>query len=161
MDAALKIYQKERLSGYKKGMTAAIYQTAPMSGLVFSFKEIFREIWLWSIGKLNSKQTSSISASGIVITNFLAGICAKTVVYPLDLTKKRLQIQGFDRNKGCYKEIIKCSGVIQCFMLTIKKEGFFGLFKGLFPSLMKAGASSVIYFTTYEYACELLIYAKR
>lgn len=36
-----------------------------------------------------------VSGLGSLVCGCLAGVCAKTSVYPLDVARKRLQIQGF------------------------------------------------------------------
>lgn len=132
-----------------------------MSGLTFSFKGVFREIWFWILQQTEVRQPSSLSTSATVVTSLLAGVFAKMLVYPFDLMKKRLQIQGFDTSQSCCKEMIKCDTITQCFLLTCKKEGFLGLFKGMKPSLLKAGTSTAIYFTVYDKMCALIAYSKR
>lgn len=50
------------------------------------------------------------------------------------------------------------SGLFHCIHKTVKTEGFFALYKGLWPSQIKAGVVSALYFTVYENICTLLLY---
>lgn len=45
--------------------------------------------------------------------------------------------------------------MLDCLKITVKKETFFGLFKGLSPSLLKAGFVTAIHFTVYEQSLNL------
>lgn len=49
-----------------------------------------------------------------------------------------------------------CEGMVNCFMKTFRNEGVVGLFKGLSPSLVKAGLTSALHFTVYEQASGVL-----
>lgn len=49
-----------------------------------------------------------------------------------------------------------CNGFLHCIHLTIKNESFFGLFKGLSPSLIKAGFVTALHLTCYEQIYKLL-----
>jgi hypothetical protein len=40
-----------------------------------------------------------LSGTGSLLCGSVAGICAKTFVYPLDVARKRLQIQGFQHGR--------------------------------------------------------------
>lgn len=91
-----------------------------------------------------------------VFAGAMAGLCAKTSIYPFDLMKKRMQIQGIQHYRGEYGKTFVCNGMIDCFRRTIAYEGFSGVFKGLSPSLLKAVCTSAMHFTTYEVACKLL-----
>jgi solute carrier family 25 (mitochondrial thiamine pyrophosphate transporter), member 19 len=55
-----------------------------------------------------------------------AGVCSKTLVYPLDLAKKRLQIQGFSEHRKTFGKHFVCSGMRDCLWGTIKSEGVKG-----------------------------------
>lgn len=86
-----------------------------------------------------------------LVAGCLAGLVAKTIVYPLDLARKRLQIQGFEHGRGAgFGEHFKCAGLAHCLGLTYNKEGLRGLFKGLGPSQCKAALMTALHFTIYE-----------
>jgi len=80
----------------------------------------------------------------------LSGVAAKTIVYPFDVTKKRLQIQGFEEARQSFGKVVKFTGLFNCIYVTIKEEGVFGLYKGYLPSMLKAAFSSGLIFFTYE-----------
>lgn len=108
----------------------------------------------------------------------IGGIVSKTAVYPLDLCKKRLQIQKFHQSRTTYGENFVCKGLADCLTRTVKREGwsgkfeksfplvdriltlniFLGLYKGLWPSVFKSGLATGLHFFMYE---ELLSYLNR
>mmetsp|Transcript_32890 Transcript_32890/g.39419 ORF Transcript_32890/g.39419 Transcript_32890/m.39419 type:complete len:93 (-) Transcript_32890:228-506(-) len=58
----------------------------------------------------------------------LAGVAARTSARPLDVIRKRLQVQGINRNPVLYKNTIdSLTGIAT-------KEGAGGLYKGLGPA---------------------------
>ena len=85
-----------------------------------------------------------------------AGLCAKLIVYPLDLTKKRLQIQGFEHGRKGFGQNVAYHGMLHCLKTSIMQEGLLALYKGLSPSLLKAVVTSAMHFCVYEQTCELL-----
>lgn len=80
----------------------------------------------------------------------LAGLAAKTIIYPFDLIRKRLQIQGFQHGRKGFGVFFQCTGMKDCVIITIKREGINGLFKGLVPSQVKAVVTTALHFTIYE-----------
>lgn len=160
-DAAIKILRQDGIRGFGRGLLPACAQYAPLSGITFGFHNIFSKTWRHFEELFNNRKNQSISTAGSLICGLLAGLSGKTIVYPLDLIKKRLQIQGFDESKTCFKKLPRYSGFLNCIILTIKFEGFLGLFKGIGPSMIKAGASNAIYFTAYDKACQFLVFLKR
>lgn len=49
-----------------------------------------------------------------------------------------------------------CNGLLDCVRLTIKDETILGLFKGLSPSLLKAGFVTALHLTFYEQTYNLI-----
>ncbi len=43
------------------------------------------------------EKQGKLPVGGNIVCGSLAGLVAKVVVYPLDLSKKRLQVQGFEK----------------------------------------------------------------
>jgi Mitochondrial carrier protein len=58
----------------------------------------------------------------------VGGIVSKSAVYPLDLCKKRLQIQKFHNSRTTYGENFVCKGLMDCLKRTVKREGWAGEF---------------------------------
>lgn len=126
------------------GLSPSLLQIAPHTGLQFLFYE--------HLTKIHKKffNESDTTLYNSLISGSFAGIIAKTIVYPLDLARKRLQIQGFEHGRKGYGQFLKCSGLINCLSLTWKYEGISGLFKGLIPSQLKAALTTALHFTFYE-----------
>lgn len=87
----------------------------------------------------------------------MAGIVGKTGVFPLDLLRKRLQIQGPDRSKYVIKNVpLYPRSIIFSIKQICMEDGFFGLYKGLTPALVKSALASAVTFFVYEYTNRLL-----
>lgn len=84
-----------------------------------------------------------------------SGLFSKLIIYPLDLTKKRLQIQGFEAARVRFGVTRKYHGMIHCMRDTIAYEGIQGLYKGLAPSLLKAVFATGTIFCVYDQMCYL------
>lgn len=152
MQAFGTIARNEGLRGLYRGLTPSIIQIAPLAAIQFGTYNFLIE----STNQYFQKDTAPrymIIASGLV-----SGIIAKSFVYPLDLTKKRLQIQQFQENRQTFGKNIMTTGMWDCLVKTVTNEGLFGLYKGLTPSIVKAGAMSGLYFFFYE---EMMTYLDR
>lgn len=154
-EAMFLIVKKEGFRSLFKGLLPTMVQSAPYGACQFGFYTVF--------SKLNSKLslfTESLTGkqlvSGNAVCGFLSGLCAKTVVYPLDLCRKRLQIQGFQEARKEFGKEFVCSGMIDCLARIYKEESFNGLFKGLQPALIKAAFVTSLYFTTYDFTIKFL-----
>jgi len=49
-----------------------------------------------------------------------------------------------------------CKGLLDCIYVTVREESISGLFKGLSPSLIKAGFTTALHLTLYEQTFKLL-----
>lgn len=84
-----------------------------------------------------------------------SGLAAKLVVYPLDMTKKRLQIQGFQHGRAGFGSNPTYTGFIHCVRTVAAQEGMTALYKGLSPSLLKAMVTAASHFFVYEQCCRM------
>eukprot|EP00744_Colponema_vietnamica_P006952 GILI01010038.1.p1 GENE.GILI01010038.1~~GILI01010038.1.p1 ORF type:complete len:302 (-),score=100.51 GILI01010038.1:184-1089(-) len=77
------------------------------------------------------------------LSSFTAGFVAACVSSPVDVMKTRLMSQksGADR---------VYTGMVDCFVKTVKAEGFMALYKGFIPNWLRIGPWCVVMFMTYE-----------
>ncbi|XP_051951642.1 solute carrier family 25 member 47-A-like [Xyrauchen texanus] len=68
----------------------------------------------------------------------IAGACGVAVGYPLDTVKVRIQTQK------------QFTGIWQCFVTTIKREGLHGFFKGMAVPVTTLSMTSSVVFGTYR-----------
>lgn len=132
------------------GLLPNLLQIAPHTGLQFAFYGLFTDLY--------KRYTSSTDFNfyNSMLSGSAAGLIAKTIVYPFDLARKRLQIQGFQHARKDFGKFFQCNGLLDCLRVTVKEEGVQGLFKGLMPSQVKAAATSALHFTAYEQVLLLL-----
>lgn len=80
----------------------------------------------------------------------VASVIAKTGVFPLDLVRKRLQVQGPTRSRYIHTNIPVYEGVWRTMRAIVATEGPKGLYRGLTVSLIKAAPASAVTMWTYE-----------
>jgi solute carrier family 25 phosphate transporter 23/24/25/41 len=80
----------------------------------------------------------------------ISGSFSASAVYPLNLIRARLQMQGTVLHPSTY------TGVVDVFQQTVRNEGVRGLFKGLLPNLLKVAPAVSISYVVYENAKKAL-----
>ncbi|KAM9537441.1 mitochondrial thiamine pyrophosphate carrier isoform 2-T2 [Guaruba guarouba] len=137
--AVVTMYQTEGPRTFYRGLTPTVIAVFPNAGLQFSLYNILQQFSEWVIpaeGKKGGNVKNLVCGS-------CAGIISKTLTYPFDLFKKRLQVRVY-------------SGLLDCIRQIMQEEGPGGFFKGLSPSLLKAAVSTGLTFFWYELFCSLL-----
>jgi solute carrier family 25 thiamine pyrophosphate transporter 19 len=85
-----------------------------------------------------------------------AATVGKTCVFPLDLIRKRLQVQGPTRQQYVHRNIPVYVGISGAAGSIFKTEGIRGLYKGLTVSLVKAAPLSAVTMWSFEKSLQLL-----
>jgi solute carrier family 25 (mitochondrial thiamine pyrophosphate transporter), member 19 len=145
------IARHEGPRGFFQGLSASIGQIVPYMGLFFTTYESLRSL----IGSLELPFGSGDATAGV-----LASTISKTGVFPLDLARKRLQVQGPTRTRYVHRNIPEYKSVLHTLQTVIKKEGFRGMYRGLTVSLVKAAPASAVTMWTYERALQLQLRAE-
>ncbi|XP_037976191.2 mitochondrial thiamine pyrophosphate carrier [Plutella xylostella] len=137
-----------------KGLLPTLAQIAPHSGIQFAIYKLFTDNILTKVAFFQRPTTLSSTVESTLVANLIsgsiAGFVSKTAIYPFDLVKKRLQIQGFQEHRSGFGKQMYCSGVLHCVKLTINNEGFLALYKGYGPSMCKAIYVSALHFAVYD-----------
>lgn len=149
IDSIRDINRTEGPRGFFRGCSAAVAQIVPYMGLFFATYETLR----LPLGEMSSLLPfgSRDAAAGV-----LASIIAKTGVFPLDLVRKRLQVQGPHRARYVHTNIPEYNGVIGTIRIILKTQGVRGLYRGLTVSLLKAAPASAVTMWTYERALNIM-----
>ncbi|KAL8918991.1 MAG: hypothetical protein Q9208_007041 [Pyrenodesmia sp. 3 TL-2023] len=145
--SVVDIAQTEGFKGFFQGLGPAVGQVVPYMGLFFSAYELLRP----PLAALSLPFGSGDASAGII-----SGVLAKSGVFPLDLIRKRLQVQGPTRSRYAGGSIPVYKGVWATGRTIFGNEGFRGLYRGLGISLLKSAPASAVTMWTYEYALKLL-----
>ncbi|KAF9994664.1 mitochondrial thiamine pyrophosphate transporter [Entomortierella chlamydospora] len=180
------IFRKEGINGFYKGMSPALIQVIPYMGVMFGSYDALKQLATWfktnskiaSLSQQNSKSELSKEIKSIgqillgledMLCGATAGVISKTAVYPLDMVRKRLQIQGSDQQKanmGVFTSSSPSSiksntipkAVVQVLPTSawksmvqiVSQEGYLALYKGLLPGLLKAAPASAVTFLVFS-----------
>ncbi|KAJ8947170.1 hypothetical protein NQ314_008671 [Rhamnusium bicolor] len=155
LHASQDICKKEGPIVLFRGLWPTVVQIGPHAGAQFMCYKIFDDLY-----KMLEKSRET-TLLGSLVAGSLAGLCAKTFIYPFDLAKKRMQIQGFEEGRKTFGQHFQCKGLNDCLVQIYRMEGIPGFFKGLAPSLIKAVFTTALHFSSYEMICKLLLYTKQ
>lgn len=150
-DAVATMYRAEGPLVFYKGLNPTLIAIFPYAGFQFAFYNSLKRLYQWVTpagGAKNENLKNLLCGSG-------AGVISKTLTYPLDLFKKRLQVGGFEQARAAFGQVRSYRGLLDCARRVLREEGARGFFKGLSPSLLKAALSTGCVFFWYEFFCSL------
>ncbi|XP_026887680.2 mitochondrial thiamine pyrophosphate carrier [Electrophorus electricus] len=142
--AVYTMYCKEGALTFYRGLTPTLVAVFPYAGLQFFFYNILKTLLDSDSGTWKGGLQSLLSGS-------IAGVISKTMTYPCDLFKKRLQVGGFEEARLSFGQVRTYHGFVDCMVRIAREEGLRGFFKGLSPSLLKASLSTGFTFFWYEF----------
>lgn len=148
-DAVVTMHRTEGPLAFYKGLTPTLIAIFPYAGFQFSCYSALKSASEW-VTPANGKQNENLRN---LLCGCGAGVISKTLTYPLDLFKKRLQVGGFERARASFGQVRCYRGLLDCTRQVLREEGAPGCFKGLSPSLLKAALSTGLVFFWYELFC--------
>ncbi|KAI0769328.1 mitochondrial carrier [Trametes elegans] len=124
-----------------RGLVPTAMGVAPYVGLNFASYEALR-------GIITPPGKSSVHRK--LLCGALAGSISQTLTYPFDVLRRKMQVTGM--NVLGYKY----NGALDALGSIIRTEGVKGLYRGLWPNLLKVAPSIATSFFTYELVKEAL-----
>ncbi|CAN1173913.1 Mitochondrial substrate carrier family protein B [Linum perenne] len=136
---ALKtICKEEGVLGLYKGLGATLLGVGPNIALSFSVYESLRSLW-------QSHRPDDPTVGVSLACGSLSGIASSTATFPLDLVRRRKQLEGAGGRARVYS-----TSLFGTFKQILKTEGFRGLYRGIMPEYYKVVPGVGICFMTYE-----------
>ncbi|KAH8254327.1 hypothetical protein KR032_009578 [Drosophila birchii] len=140
------VYGMNGWNGFTRGLSFALLETFPLMGLKFLFYKYLNAL----TQAMQQKKKHEIHGGSLLVNAAVAGGIAKVVVYPVDLVKKRLQMETFKKDlKGSCCQI-DCPTLQRCIATTLQYEGVRGFYKGLAPTVVRSMLANAIYFSVYD-----------
>lgn len=133
MLACLVARPRQTVGDMYRGLTPALISVTPYMGATFAIFEGLRV-------SFPTEHHATIAWYGAV-----SGVVGKLLVYPLDVCKRRLQMQGVTS-----VSIQVYGGTVDCLRSMLLREGAPSLFRGLAPSLVKAGVGAASTFASFH-----------
>ena len=137
-DVLYKTIQREGIVGLYRGLIISVIAGCPASCLYFTSYEITRR-------KLNKY---SYFNKNEYLSDFIGGFMAELIScclwVPIDVIKERMQIQSIISSKYRYKS------TINAIKLMLKYEGFTGLYRAYFATIISFGPFSALYLMLYQ-----------
>lgn len=128
----------EGILGLYKGLGTTLVGVGPSIAISFSAYESLRSYWM-SYRPHDSPVVVSLACGS------LSGIASSTATFPLDLVRRRKQLEGVGGRAVVYK-----TGLLGTLKRIVKTEGVRGLYRGILPEYYKVVPGVGICFMTYE-----------
>ncbi|KAK8877115.1 Mitochondrial carrier protein RIM2 [Apiospora arundinis] len=148
-DCIRQVLRNEGPTGFFKGMSASylgVTESTLHWVLYENFKERLRhrEARLVRSGRERTWWDNTVSWTGNFFSAGASKAVAAILAYPHEVARTRLRQAPMADGKPKY------TGLVHCFKLVWKEEGFLGLYGGLTPHLMRTIPSAAVMFGMYE-----------
>lgn len=125
------------MRGLYRGLSPTLVAMMPYTGLDFAIYEQLKLLYL----KRKKKEANLVV---LLFIGAFAGTVAQTACHPLDVVRKRLQLQGISGRPVQYKSMVDAA------VRIVKTEGFGALYRGLQPMYVSAIPSAGVSYVVYE-----------
>ncbi|KAH8236270.1 hypothetical protein KR038_010159, partial [Drosophila bunnanda] len=140
------VYAMKGWNGFTRGLSISLIETFPLMGFKFLFYKYLNALTM----SVQHKNKIDIDGGTLLVNAALAGGAAKIVVYPVDLIKKRIQLEAFKQELGNSRRHPDCPTLLRCIVSTLQHEGVGGFYKGLAPTVVRSMLANAIYFSIYD-----------
>ncbi|PZC73521.1 hypothetical protein B5X24_HaOG209453 [Helicoverpa armigera] len=154
------IVKKESLIALYKGNGAQMVRIFPYAATQFTSFEIYKKV----------KGGLVLTVPGKLVCGGLAGAVAQSVSYPLDVTRRRMQLACMDAQTAKFGDISDCmtlsrgvgntcrsTGMVKTLTLIYRENGVVkGLYRGMSINYIRAIPMVATSFSTYELMKQLL-----
>ncbi|KAG6435428.1 hypothetical protein SASPL_100301 [Salvia splendens] len=159
--AVSDILQRRGFRGLYAGLTPTLIEIVPYAGLQFGTYDTFKRwtmVWNQYRSGYDMGADDTLSSFQLFLCGLAAGTCAKAVCHPLDVVKKRFQVEGLQRDPryGARVEHRAYRNMYDALRQILHKEGWPGLYKGITPSIVKAAPAGAVTFVAYELTADWL-----
>jgi len=141
------VLKENGVRGLYRGLWPSLVGVFPYIGIDFAVYETLRT----HLPPSCKNERGETSRTALFVCGAVAGVVGQTVAYPLDLVRRRLQVQGFSSAKYHYT-----GGILSTMRQIIKVEGIQGLYKGMIPNYAKVVPAVSVSFVVYEHVRKVL-----
>lgn len=141
LDCLRRVPKEQGILSLWRGNTVECLRIFPVHALNFALKDYLRVIFVKGVSPVTDFwwfTLGNFAAGGI------SGICATTLLYPLEFARTRL---AADVGKKKNREF---TGTVDCLRKTLKTDGIKGIFRGYGPSLLGIATYRALYFGIYD-----------
>ncbi|KAI0419107.1 mitochondrial carrier domain-containing protein [Xylaria grammica] len=154
-DCIKQVMRNEGPRGFFKGLSASYLGVTETTAQWVMYEELkrrlrLREEHIIASGREKTWWDHTVNWTGNAMGAGAAKGLAAILTYPHEVARTRLRQAPMADGHPKY------TGLVQCFKLVWKEEGFIGLYGGLTPHLMRTIPSAVIMFGMYEGILSLL-----
>ena len=152
-----EVVQQEGFWGLYRGIGPTLAGILPYAGLKFyvyqSLKQYYAEYQEQHGGEV--KAGDKLPTPVMLSAGATAGLVAQTVTYPLDVVRRRMQVQGLKLSAAQQRHLQARQDVVlkstwQGIKLIAQREGVRALYAGLSINYFKVVPSTAIGFTIYD-----------
>mmetsp|Transcript_125751 Transcript_125751/g.367477 ORF Transcript_125751/g.367477 Transcript_125751/m.367477 type:complete len:314 (+) Transcript_125751:83-1024(+) len=136
MAAFRTIYRTEGLKGMYAGCSPAIQRAALVNLGELTTYDTAKSYFVTVFGDSLKCHISSAICSG-----FFASLCST----PADVAKSRIMNQVKNEDGS-----LMYRGTVDCWVKTVRSEGFLALYKGFLPGWLRLGPWQLVFWVTYE-----------
>ncbi|CAI5997238.1 unnamed protein product [Closterium sp. NIES-64] len=130
-----RIFAREGMMGFWRGNGVNLLRIVPFKTINFVMYDIFRQKILDLSKKTDVNNVERLSAGAV------AGVIATFACFPLDTVRTRMIAQGG----------IACTDLVGCLSEMIRSQGFFGLYRGIWPAVYSIAPSCAIFYAAYDF----------
>lgn len=132
------IVQDEGAWGLYRGLGATLVQVGPCLAINYAAYETARSFWL------SHTDLDAPTVTMSLVCGSFAGLVSSSATFPLDLVRRRMQLQGQAGSARVY------TSYFGAFRTMAKSEGVRGLYSGILPEYYKVIPGVAIAFCAYE-----------